>query len=67
MKRILTIITLLSVLPFGVSAQYTLNDWKIKDRDSITNEVHLNVKEYKLDFNHPLPYMDMQKCWSVSA
>lgn len=58
---------LLFALSTSMSAQYTLNDWKIKDMDSVTNGLHLNLKEYKLDFNHPLPYTDMQKCWNVKA
>ena len=30
-------------------------------------ELHLNVSEYKLNYNHPLPYADMHKCWTVKA
>lgn len=43
---------------------YTLADWKGLTADTV---LALNVSEYKLDFNHPLPYVDMQKEWTVKA
>lgn len=45
-------------------AQYTLADWKGLTADTV---LALNVSEYKLDYNHPLPYLDMQKEWTVKA
>lgn len=39
---------------------YTLADWKGLRADTL---LQLNVSEYKLDYNHPLPYADMQKEW----
>ena len=45
-------------------APYTLADWKGLKGDMV---LQLNVSEYKLDFNHPLPYADMQKEWTVKA
>ena len=46
---------------------YTLADWNLKDWDATKGELALNVSEYKLDFNHPLPYTDMQDWWRVKA
>lgn len=43
---------------------YTLADWKGLAADTV---LQLNVSEYKLDHNHPLPYVDMQKTWKVKA
>ena len=48
-------------------AQYSLNDWKIDEKDYENGELYLNVKEYRLNFNHPLPYADFQKDWTVKA
>lgn len=45
-------------------SHYTLADWKGLTADTT---LQLNVSEYKLDFNHPLPYADMQKEWTVKA
>ena len=42
------------------SAQYTLKDWNIENIDE-NSTLHLNVSEYKLNYNHPLPYADWQK------
>ena len=63
MKRILLLIMPLwvGIIPLHIVAQervYTLLDWKFKDA---SQELKLNMSEYKLDFNHPLPYTDMQK------
>lgn len=55
------------VVALGASAQYTLNDWKLRNFDPEKGELNLNTNEYKLDFNHPLPYADMQKKWTVKA
>ena len=43
---------------------YTLADWKGLTADTV---LALNVSEYKLDYNHTLPYVDMQKEWTVKA
>lgn len=43
---------------------FTLADWKGLTKDTVLN---LNVSEYKLDYNHKLPYVDMQKQWTVKA
>ena len=48
------------------SAQYTLKDWNIENIDE-NSTLHLNVSEYKLNYNHPLPYADWQKGWKVKA
>lgn len=65
MKR--TFFTLCSmVLTMATSAQYTLKDWNIRGVDE-NSELHLNVSEYKLNYNHPLPYADWQKSWVVKA
>ena len=69
MKRILLLIMPLwvGIIPLHIVAQervYTLLDWKFKDA---SQELKLNMSEYKLDFNHPLPYTDMQKEWKVAA
>ena len=45
--------------------KYTLADWKKAELND--GVLHLDVSEYKLDFNHPLPYADMQKTWTVKA
>ena len=66
MKKLI-ITSMLAGMTWCVSAQdkvYTLADWKGVDADK---ELTLNVSEYKLDFNHPLPYADMQKQWTVKA
>lgn len=57
--KILTLFCLFSAPAFS---QYTLKDWKLDEQ-----ELHLNCSEYKLDYKHPLPYLDMQKCWTVKA
>ncbi|MBP5374726.1 MAG: family 43 glycosylhydrolase [Bacteroidaceae bacterium] len=49
-----------------VSAQYTLKDWNIEGVNE-NGVLHLNVSEYKLNYNHPLPYADWQKGWTVKA
>ena len=46
---------------------YTLADWNIKDWDSQKGELELDVSEYKLNFNHSLPFQDMQSSWRVKA
>ena len=65
-----TLISVLLILPsFCATAQnkvFTLQDWDIKDYDS-KQELRLNVSEFKLNFNHPLAYADMQKEWKVQA
>ena len=48
----------------AMAQTYTLADWKGLRADTVLS---LNVSEYKLDFNHPLPYADMQKLWTVKA
>ena len=66
MKKLI-ITSMLAGMTWCVSAQdkvYTLADWKGVDADK---ELTLNVSEYKLDFNHPLPYADMQKQWTMKA
>ena len=45
---------------FAQQKVYTLADWNIKDWDSQKGELELDVSEYKLNFNHPLPFQDMQ-------
>jgi hypothetical protein len=65
MKR--TFFTLCGMmLTMATSAQYTLKDWNIRGVDA-NSELHLNVSEYKLNYNHPLPYADWQKSWVVKA
>ena len=65
MKRMFfTICSMLVVML--ASAQYTLNDWKIEGVNE-NGTLHLNVSEYKLNYNHPLPYADWQKSWTVKA
>ena len=62
MNKILFVLCM-AMLCFTVSAQqkvYTLGDWNIKDWDRQNGELNLDVSEYKLNFNHPLPFMDMQ-------
>lgn len=68
MKRIFLSLAMLSSLTttFAQTKVYTLQDWKIKDYDP-AKELRLNVSEYKFDFNHPLPYVDMQKEWRVKV
>lgn len=58
---------LFSAIASTAMGQYTLEDFKIESIDPVTHEVKLNSNEYKVDFNHPLPYADMQKCWTVEA
>lgn len=56
---------IVGLLCIGVHAQntvYTLSDWNIEE-----TELQLNESDYKLNYNHPLPYADMQKEWTVSA
>jgi hypothetical protein len=68
MKR--TILLTLLGLSLTMQAQqkvYTLSDWNLKDWDAGKGELALDVSEYKLDFNHPLPYTDMQAEWRVKA
>lgn len=58
------------ILAMTVQAQkevYTLSDWNLKDWDAQKGELSLDVSEYKLNFNHPLPYADMQAEWRVRA
>ncbi len=65
-KNILTITLLLGMACSGMaqSRVYTLAEWQNVDANK---ELALNVSEYKLDFNHPLPYADMQRSWTVKA
>lgn len=63
-KSLATLTLTLSALT--VSAQYSLKDWNIQSLDE-NGTLHLNVSEYKLDYNHPLPYADWQKSWTVKA
>ncbi len=56
---------IVGLLCIGVHAQntvYTLSDWNIEE-----TELQLNESDYKLNYNHPLPYADMQKEWTVGA
>lgn len=58
------------IMAMTVQAQkevYTLSDWNLKDWDAQKGELSLDVSEYKLNFNHPLPYADMQAEWRVRA
>ena len=55
--------TLLLAVCVPAGAQYTLAEWKKAPVED--GVLHLDVSEYKLDFNHPLPYADMQKTWTV--
>ncbi len=68
MKHLATMTLLIcsSVALHAQSKVYTLADWNIEGYD-ISSELALNVSEYKLNFNHPLPYTDMQKQWSLKA
>ena len=66
MKRMLIMGFLATCMGLSASAQYTLKDWNIREVTE-NGELHLNVSEYKLNYNHPLPYADMQKCWTVKA
>lgn len=69
MKRIFLSLAMLASLTttFAQTKVYTLQDWKIKDYDP-AKELCLNVRVYKLDFNHPLPLWqaDRQKEHSLS-
>ena len=69
MKKLFSAISLIIICITSAAQQkiYTLHDWNIKDWDSMTGELHLDVSEYKLDFNHPLPFQDMQAEWRVKA
>ena len=58
----LAIISLLVTMT--VSAQYTLKDWNIEGVNE-TGTLRLNLNEYKLNYNHPLPYADWQKGWTI--
>ncbi|MBR0036942.1 MAG: hypothetical protein IJP70_04800 [Bacteroidales bacterium] len=67
MNRQFVIFILTCLTAFGCIAQdkvYTLGDWKGLKADTL---LQLNVSEYKLDYNHPLPYADMQKEWQVKS
>ncbi len=67
MKKLLFLsLALLAQQAWCQTKVYTLEDWGIKDYD-VSHELPLNVSEFKTNFNHPLPYTDMQKCWRVSA
>ncbi len=63
-RTICTIFSMLVVMT--ASAQYTLKDWNIEGVNE-NGTLHLNVSEYKLNYNHPLPYVDWQKGWVVKA
>jgi hypothetical protein len=52
---------------FAQQKVYTLADWDIKDWNSQKGELELDVSEYKLNYNHPLPFQDMQSSWRVKA
>lgn len=65
MKRTLFAICSL-LITMTASAQYTLKDWNIQGVDE-NSTLHLNVSEYKLNYNHPLPYADWQKSWTIKA
>lgn len=69
MKKALSIfcMAILCCTSFAQQKVYTLADWNIKDWDSSNGELQLDVNEYKLDFNHPLPFQDMQARWRVKA
>ena len=58
MKKALSIfcMAILCCTSFAQQKVYTLADWNIKDWDSSNGELQLDVNEYKLDFNHPLPF-----------
>jgi hypothetical protein len=60
-------LSLYCLIAGGQQKVYTLGDWYIKDWDSQNGELNLDVSEYKLNFNHPLPFMDMQSKWCVKA
>ena len=62
-----TLFALFSMLvAMTASAQYTLKDWNI-DGVNENGTLHLNVSEYKLNYNHLLPYADWQKEWTVKV
>ena len=69
MKKLVFIFHLIlsSVTILAQQKVYTLDDWNIKDWDSQKGELYLDVNEYKLDYNHPLPFHDMQSKWRVKA
>lgn len=69
MRKLLSIfcMAILCCTSFAQQKVYTLADWNIKDWDSSNGELQLDVNEYKLDFNHPLPFQDMQARWRVKA
>ena len=54
------------LITMTASAQYTLKDWNIQNIDE-NSTLHLNMSEYKLNYNHPLPYADWQKSWTIKA
>lgn len=66
-RKIFLMLTMLALTAQAQRKVYTLADWHIKDWDAAKGELTLNVSEYKLDFNHPLPYTDMQDWWRVKA
>ena len=59
MRKLLSIfcLAILCCTSFAQQKVYTLADWNIKDWDSSNGELQLDVNEYKLDFNHPLPFL----------
>ena len=65
MKRTLVFV-LLAYSSLTCRAQYTLKDWNIDGIDENAT-LRLDVSEYKLNYNHPLPYADWQKCWTVKV
>ena len=69
MKKTLSIfcMAMICCTSFAQQKVYTLADWDIKDWDSQKGELELDVSEYKLNFNHPLPFQDMQSSWRVKA
>lgn len=69
MKKTLSIfcMAMICCTSFAQQKVYTLADWDIKDWDSQKGELELDVSEYKLNYNHPLPFQDMQSSWRVKA
>ncbi len=65
MKRTLVFV-LLAYSSLICRAQFTLKDWNIDGIDENAT-LRLDVSEYKLNYNHPLPYADWQKCWTVKV
>ena len=65
MKKMITSV-LCALVSITASAQFTLNDWNIEGINE-KSTLNLNVSEYKLNYNHPLPYVDWQKSWTVKV